>query len=290
MTNEIVAAGIRTWQDLGLTITSDSKVTPPSPITHEVDVPGRPEGSLDLTEALTGGVSYSKREFDLVMAADYGDASARQRVSDALMNRWHGRRLSFECSWDPGYWYEGRFQLTSLKPAGPCGLRLELEVEADPFRVKRTEPLRLNAIGGHAYDVVSGRVPVRPTIQCPSPTLVVFEGRETRLGAGTWRLNDVLFRQGVNRIYINSYPIRTCLWGDLASGAAHATTWGAASAMRWDELGEVGWTGGALVRRSWGDLTGETWDGLAKSRWADLDKREGVVDSTVILSYDWKDL
>lgn len=288
--DELVVNGIRTWSDLGLTITADSKVTPPSPITHDVDVPGRPDGPLDLTEALTGDVAYSRRVFDLVLAADYDDAESRRTVYDALMLRLHGRRLPFECSWDPGYWYRGRFKVSSLTPVGPRGIKAELEIDADPFRVKRMEPLRLNAIGGHAYDVVSGRVPVRPTIQCQSPTLVVFEGRETRLGAGTWRLNDVLFRQGVNRIYINSYPIKTCLWGDLASGGKAPTTWGAASSMRWDELGEVGWGGESLVRRSWGDLAGETWGSFSATRWADLDKREGAVDSTVYLSYEWKDL
>ena len=290
MTPEIVAAGIRSWQDLGLVATSDSKVTPPEPITHEVDIPGRPEGSLDLTEALAGDVAYSKRIFELVLAASYDSGGDRKRVADALMGSWHGRRLSFECSWDPGYTYVGRFQATSIKRSGASGLEVELEIDADPFRMKKVEPLRLNAIGGHAYDVVSGRVPVRPTIQCPSPTLVVFEGRETRLGAGTWRLNDVLFRQGVNRIYINSYPIKTCLWGDLASGGKAPTTWGAASSLRWDELGEVGWGGESLVRRSWGDLVGETWGSFSATRWADLDKREGAVDSTVYLSYEWKDL
>lgn len=290
MTPEIVAAGIRSWRDLGLVATSDSKVTPPEPITHEVDVPGRPEGSLDLTEALTGDVAYSKRTFELLLAASYDSGGDRKRVADALMGSWHGRRLPFECSWDPGYTYVGRFQVTSIRRSGASGLEVELEIDADPFRVKRVEPLRLNAIGGHAYDVVSGRVPVRPTLQCASPTLVVFEGRETRLGAGTWRLNDVLFRQGVNRIYINSYPIKTCLWGDLASGGKATTTWGAASSLRWDELGEVGWGGESLVRRSWGDLAGETWGSFSAARWADLDKREGAVDSTVYLSYEWKDL
>lgn len=292
MTPEIVAAGIRSWQDLGLVATSDSKVTPPEPITHEVDVPGRPDGSLDLTEALTGDVAYSKRVFELVLAASYDSGGDRKRVADALMGSWHGRRLSFECSWDPGYTYVGRFQVTSIKRSGASGLEVELEIDADPFRVRDGTTYRLNAVGGRLYQFPCGRVPCHPTIDCTAPTVVVSGGRATVLGAGSWRLNDVLFRQGVNELWIDTYQVRTVRWSDLREGGEHQATWGSVSRMRWAELCSIGWSGGdtAPVRRSWSDLGGETWGSLAKSRWRDLDTRDGVVDAVAVIRYEWRDL
>jgi hypothetical protein len=289
--DEIEAGGIRSHGDLGMVMSGESEARPPEPITRYASVPGRPDGRVDLTEALTGDVSYGPREFDLKFAIPVSEENM-QSLRTRVMDAWHGRRLEFRCSWDPGYTYAGRFSVESLRQAGPDHMTMELKIEADAFRVRDGTTYRLNAVGGRLYQFPCGRVPCHPTIDCTAPTIVVSGGRATVLGAGSWRLNDVLFRQGVNELWIDTYQVRTVRWSDLREGGERQATWGSVSRMRWAELCSIGWSGGdtAPVRRSWSDLGGETWGSLAESRWRDLDTRDGVVDAVVVIRYEWRDL
>lgn len=292
MREEIIANGVRSYTDLGLTIAPDSKVTPPAPVTHKVDIPGAPDGTLDLTEALTGDVSYSGRSFDMVLVGDYDTVDARWTVSNVLMSKWHGRRMSFECSWDAGYTYAGRFTVTTVKPVGSRALKVELTIDADAFKVRENNVYKVNAAAGRLCSFVCGRVPAHPTIECKAPTTVIFRGERTVLGVGTWRLRNVLFTQGVNEIWLDSSPVVTTLWTDLAGGGKHAMTWKEAAQFRWAEVAAVDYTGTARPNRSWADLSQSTWSALAtaKTRWTDLDFRPVAQDPYVYVKYDYREL
>ena len=67
-------------------------------------------------------------------------------------------------------------------------------------------------------------------------------------------------------------------------------TWEEASKYRWDDIQRL--EGDVYdVPQRWEDIFGYRWDDLSEKTWDDLDFRnESVPDTTVYLSYDWKDL
>lgn len=278
--------GIDTYANLGLRLLSSS-LSPPEPKAYVIDVPGG-NGAIDITEALMGDVAYSNRQQEFTFAA------IRPREFEALKTRvsnlLHGRRLGYRLSWDSGYYYEGRFSVASYDFASGVG-HIIVKVDADPYKTKGPLTYRLNANGGRLYRFESGRKPVQPTIECAQPTKVSFDGGEVQLGIGTWRLNDIVFRQGWNEIYINSLEMKTVTWDELKEGGAHAMKWDEAAALRWYDLDLLNVDGDAIKARAWDDLRGMRWSDLAGTKWSQLKYQSATgADYTTYLSYEWSDL
>ena len=273
--------GEDSFENWGLLLTSVT-LSPPAPKTHLVDVPGG-DGSIDLTEALTGDIAYGDRSQTFEFAVPVPDSfeTAKTRISNCV----HGRRLAYRLSWDPGYTYYGRFAVKSYEESPGVG-RIALDVVADPYKTRNTQSRRLNACGGRMYRLESGRKPVQPVIECGTPTRVTFGGRTTVLGIGTWRLNDVVFRQGWNDLYINSYEVFATVWSSLSD-----KTWANFSGMRWDEVCALGVEGETVRASIWEDLAEGRWGALAASTWNSLKYEPADAgDYETYLTYDWSDL
>ena len=280
----------------GLVLTSDTDLGAPEPKTYTVDIPGG-NGSIDLTEALSGDVAYDT--YTQTLAFSTTEPTDVRRLRQRLRNRYHGRRLSYQLAIDPGYTYTGRFEV-AVEPAGvelPDGTRhatVTFTVTCGPYKLKEHCTYRLNATGGRLYRFESGRRPVHPTVECESVCFVTWDGETITVPAGTYRLNDVVFREGFNELYVNTQPLYLETWADLAEGGKDAMTWGEVSAYRWDDLQRLGITEGAP--QSWDELGETRWEelgetGSAPKRWCELDYRHGTVtDTTAYLTYDWEDL
>lgn len=279
-----------------LVLTEDTDLGSAEPKTYTVDVPGG-SGSIDLTEALTGDVAYESRAMELVFVTR-GACDVR-RLRQRLVNSVHGRRLPFRLALDPEYTYTGRFTV-EVAPVGveqADGTRwaqVTMGVTCDPYKLKEHCTYRLNATGGRMYRFESGRRPVHPTIECESVCFVTWDGETVTVPAGTYRLNDVVFREGFNNLYVNTQPLFLETWGDVAEGGKDAMTWADAASMRWDDIQRLGITDGAP--QDWAELGETRWADLGEGgatprRWSELDYRHGTVtDATAYLSYDWEDL
>ena len=217
-----------------------------------------------------------------------------ERVKTDVSNFLHGKEFDYQITMDPGYTYHGRFTVNEYSHAlyaypGLVGT-FAISVDAEPYKLKGHMTYRLNATGGKMFRLESGRKPVHPVVECTQPCKVRWGNVLTQVPAGTYRLNDVLFTQGYNEIYINSWTFYNITWGELGEGAAHQMTWDEASRYRWDDLQRL--EGDAMdVPQKWLDIANYRWSDLADKTWADVDFRnEAVPDTTVYLSYDWKDL
>ncbi len=293
--HRLIVEGADICGEFGLVMLDSSTFEPPEPKTYTVDIPGG-NGVIDLTEALSGDVAYKRRkqrmEFACEERGDWMDTLRR------VMAKLHGRALAYRLSFDPGYTYHGRFAVSSTTHVGRWGDsvgHIVIEVDADPYKSKGTQAYRLNATGGKLYRFESGRRMVRPTIECSQPCFITWDGEETAIPAGTWRLNDVAFSQGFNEIWINTRRVYDVAWEEVAEGGNLARTWDSLSGMRWDEVQMLGQDPGAVVR-SWDDLTGTRWEDMAEGgdaprRWRDLNyARNAAGDSTAYLEYEWEDL
>lgn len=95
-----------TYDDWGLYLAGPVTVSPPEVYSYIVDIPGR-NGALDLTESLTGDVSYYDREISCKFVCQ-APRPQWPGIHGQIMNAIHGRRMKIVLSDDPDYYYEGR--------------------------------------------------------------------------------------------------------------------------------------------------------------------------------------
>jgi hypothetical protein len=168
---------------------------------------------------------------------------------------------------DPEYTYRGRFSVKAYtQPSGSDSYggqvaAIQIDIEAEPYKLKEHMTYRLNATGGRMYTFYSCRKPVRPIIETRRPIRVEWGGQTIQLGIGTFRMNTILFTEGANSLYINSLELFTvtCDW---IQEEEHKMTWNeAGSKYRWDELQRLGLAsqsqGGAdtsITAQSWSDF------------------------------------
>ena len=277
----------------GLLLTNETELGTAEPKTYTVDIPGG-NGVIDLTDALADDVVYDTREISLVLIAETDDyTTLRNDVYNAL----HGQRKEFSFSFDPEYTYTGRFNVEEITKIGFDFVQVNITVTADPYKSKGTQTYKLNATGGKLYRFESGRCKVRPVIECSQVCFVraLPDGNETIIPAGTYRLNDVLFTQGFNELWINTQKFWDITWDEIKEGGQFAKTWADLANLRWDEVQMLG-QDTETVLRSWYDIGDNRWEDLGETgsnpkHWYDLNYTKNEIgDSYAYLSYEWKDL
>ncbi len=291
--NRLIVDGVDITTTYGLILVDGYTLEPPSPKTYTVDIPGG-NGIIDLTESFTGDVAYDNRSQTFTFLVIYPEdfEKTKTKVSNFL----HGKAFDYKMTMDPDYTYHGRFTVNSYSHSayvdGIVG-SIEVQINADPYKKKSDMTYKLNAVGGKMYRLESGRRPVHPTIECESVCFVTWDGVEYTIPAGTYRLNDVVFKQGFNDFYINTQKLYLVIWDDLASTGAHPITWNDATKYRWDELQRLGIDADKVAPQDWNALGSVRWSELSDKRWNELDYRNTsayIGDTSVTLTYKWEDL
>lgn len=291
--NRLIVNGVDLTIRFQLVLLDGYTLEPPEPKLYTVDVPGG-DSFIDLTESLRGDVSYSNRKQEFIMEViDMQDGQSFEERKTIVSNFLHGRAFNYQMTMDPGYTYHGRFTITDYQhqafPSGILGV-FKISIVADPYKSRGKMTYDLNATGGKMFRFPSGRKKVHPIIQCSEPCRVYFKGISTMVGAGTYRLNDVLFEEGYNELYINSHPLYSTKWEEFGANGALKMTWDQARQYRWDDLQRVNFDG-PNTPRSWEAIALQRWSDLAQTRWSELDYRDAdVPDASVGLQYEWKDL
>lgn len=290
--NRIICDGEDLTMKFRVALLDGYELNPPEPKTYTVDVPGG-NGVIDLTTALTGDVVYNNRTQTFQFAVIDTTNNDFETVKTEFSNYIHGKAFDYQITMDPGYTYHGRFKVSSYEhqafTSGILGT-INVEVDAEPYKLKEHCVYKLNATGGKMFRLESGRMPVHPVIECEEPCLVTWNGNVTAVPAGIYRLNHILFQDGWNEIYINSHSFWNITWGEVDESGDHELTWGDASQYRWDDLQRLG---GDLydVKRDWESIARSRWLDESSTTWNDLSFINlEVPDVYVYLSYDWKDL
>lgn len=213
--NRLIVNGVDLAVRYNMVLLDGYTLSPPEPKTTTVEIPGR-DGVLDLTESLIGDVTYNNRSMTFTFLIV--DLEQFEVVKTQVSNALHGRKFNFEMSMDPGYTYTGRFKITSYTHMatwnhGICGY-IEVEIDAEPYKLKSHYIYNLNATGGAMFQLPSGRKKVHPIVELTSPARIRFKNVVYRIGAGRFQLNDVLFEEGLNDIYINSYELQNLRWDE----------------------------------------------------------------------------
>ena len=213
--NRLIVNGVDLAVRYNMVLLDGYTLSPPEPKTTTVEIPGR-DGVLDLTESLIGDVTYNHRSMTFTFLIV--DLEQFEVVKTQVSNALHGRKFNFEMTMDPGYTYTGRFKIKSYTHMatwshGICGY-IEVEIDAEPYKLKSHYVYNLNATGGAMFNLESGRKKVHPIVEISAPARIRFKDVVYRIGAGRFQLNDILFEEGINEIYINSYELFNLRWDE----------------------------------------------------------------------------
>ena len=264
--NRLIVNGVDLTLKYGLILIDGYKLDPPEVKKYEVDIPGG-DGVIDLTESLLGDSAYKNREIELEFYII--DIGRFEDIMTEINRELHGKSFDFKLTMDPEYTYHGRFKISDQKQnAYNNGLvgYFKMTIDGNPYKYKNDVIYHVNAIGGKIVKFESGRKRVRPTIETDGFLKVIFNNKLITLPQGTWSVNDILFTEGVNEVYFNSFDVKNLTWADLKK---MKTTWGTFKSKRLYEWYKTNGTGRYVIKR-WVDLEPDTWDALSTKKWSDL--------------------
>lgn len=118
-----------TW---GLVLT-EAGIGLPEPKTTYLDIPAA-NGSLDLTEALTGSVYYGTRELTFTFATkDSRSGMTWAELLATVTSAVHGQRLNIVLDDDPDWYYTGRCAVDSFATSGHLR-QVVIKATCEPYR------------------------------------------------------------------------------------------------------------------------------------------------------------
>ena len=196
---------IHSFYDLDL-ILSAVEIAPASPKTNYIDIPGG-DGSLDLTEAF-GEVKYSDRThtFTLTMnpAGDLSETAWEEKKTE-VSNRLNGLACRITLDKDPDYYWIGRCVVDSYKSDKRIR-QFVVVATVRPYKYKQSETV-------HTFDLTdaeqtvtlqNSRKSVCPVITCTNNnTVIAFNGNTFNFSAGSRKILDIRFTEGINQVTIS---------------------------------------------------------------------------------------
>jgi len=199
--NTITVDGTDICQALNCTIEGGSfEMEPPEPVQTWIDVPGRIDGPIDASEALTGYPCYGNREMKCNFLARKGSREDGEKLLSSAMSMLHHKHASLTLGWDPGYTYKGRVSVSALRREhGVAGFTLSAKLE--PYKHKQHVTVQENCAGGRTLTLPCGDAPTVPYWTISSLTSLNFGGHAFELGPGNYQLPDILLRKGNNYVY-----------------------------------------------------------------------------------------
>lgn len=286
--NRLIVNGVDLSEKFKMVLVDGYALDPPSLKTYTVKVPGG-NGKLDLTESLIGDATYENRKqtftFYVIDTKDF------EKVKTEVSRFLHGKAFNYVMTMDPEFTYHGRFTISKYSHKayvnGIVGT-ITINVEADPYKLKETQILKIDGVGGVTLYLPSGRMRVRPIIETDGLTKVIYDNKLVTLQQGAWTINALLFAEGDNEVYVNTFDVRNLTWGDIKN---NGITWGGFKAMRLYEWYKSNGDG-TYVIKTWEQLTERTWESMANETWADqlyMSDITSVIKNTYI-KYDWGDL
>lgn len=161
-------------------------------------------GSIDLTDSLTGEANYSDREgnfsFDFVAST-----SERPELIEAFGSYVHGKKRIILLPDDPNFYYIGRLEIAGFTTQSGPYAQLDLKTTCEPYKYK-LNPTTVSGIidvsGTLELECNNSRKRVIPTITTDGAIGVTFGLNTYSLGVGTHTVTNIVFVEGANILSI----------------------------------------------------------------------------------------
>lgn len=202
MERSFILDKFNTWYDLHLVVTAKT-ISDAEPKTNYVNLDGM-SGSLDLSESLTGEITYNDRTITATFWTDTGNYNDREALLRKITASLHGKKIKIIEPDDPTHYFYGRVKIKSKKN-NLAYAEFTIEAICEPWRYSIDEITRtIEVNNADTTNVVIHNNGVKTL--CPSITttgkVVITMGNATAsiTTAGTYKLSDIKLRQGVNVI------------------------------------------------------------------------------------------
>jgi len=184
----------------GLMLKSRPVISPPTPKTKYVDVPGA-DGAIDMTETLTGYAQYENRKitFEFVLKADRDSWSA---IYSDLLDYLHGKNHEIIMDEDPNFYYYGRVTVNKWNVSHMIPT-VTMTAEVEPYKTARfSDPRYTNLTVDKSLTVAlyGMRKPTVPVFSVSADMQLAFNGKTYTLPAGESKIPDVVIREGANTL------------------------------------------------------------------------------------------
>lgn len=193
-----------TWYNWRLVLTAKD-VTPPEPKTNYVDIDGM-SGTLDLSESLTGEITYKDRTVSASFWTSEGSHKDREKLLRDIVSALHGKKIKIIEPDDPDHYFYGRVKIKSRKNILPYA-EFSIECTCDPWRYALTDSVR--RVEGNSQTVTeviihnNGVKSLCPDITVTGSVEITYNGVTTALTDGSYKISDIRLRQGVNVIGVS---------------------------------------------------------------------------------------
>lgn len=193
-----------TWYDWGLILTSKD-VTPPEPKTNYIELDGM-SGSLDLSETLTGEVTYKDRTISARFWTNEGTREERAKLIRDITTALHGRKITVIEPDDLTHYFLGRVRVKSVNNSIVFA-EIALEITCEPYRYAVNESTRLVEVSGEAVNAViynHGVKSLRPRVKVTGNVDITFNGETiSGLSDGNFVISSLKLSPGANVIGVN---------------------------------------------------------------------------------------
>ena len=190
---------INSYKDLGLLLLP-RKIPKPTPKTNYVDIPGG-DGSLDLSEVVAGEIKYNDYVIPFEFHVIDENLDWDSKVSE-IANCLNGRKKNIIISSDSDYYYVGvRCEVNEFSSNKRLG-NITINCRVKPYKLKRIESTYSIDLGStkttKEIRINNDRMTTVPTIICSDNVNVTFIENTYSLNAGTHKILDILFKEGLN--------------------------------------------------------------------------------------------
>lgn len=140
------------YRDYGLWFRERPDVGDPGAKVNLVDIPGA-DGSLDITEAVTGEVKYYDRTLVFKFAAKANTAE-QQDLKRRLRNELHGKRMNIILDEDSDYYYDGRLSVV-FENVMPWKMWVTITAVCDPYKysLEETSVIKMLSASGTSVEI-----------------------------------------------------------------------------------------------------------------------------------------
>ena len=196
--NGVTFGEYHSYNDFSLILTNKT-IGKAEPKTSNVDIEGM-DGSLDLTEYF-GDVKYKNRKLTFEFSTIIPMNEFLNLYSN-IQNELNGKYLKVILDEDPDFYYIGRLNVNDWKSDKRIG-KITIELDCEPYKYRINETVLSYALTGNADLYLTNlKKLVVPIITTDSEIKIIFEETSYSLSAGTWEIDDIILKPGINKITV----------------------------------------------------------------------------------------
>lgn len=184
------------FHDLGLWLKKYPEITPPSPKTRFVDVPGA-DSALNMSKVLTGRMQYNRRTIKMEFSI-MGPREHWPQIHGEILDLLHGQEMELLLDDDMDFCYTGLLSVSGFDPQKVTS-GVTIIMDAEPYRTRMQATQRIiDVSGSYTAAIEGGKKPVCPTITASTEMRMIFGSVSYSLADGENVFPDVIMYEGRN--------------------------------------------------------------------------------------------